>query len=108
MDCKFLLSNRAFLDMATVIVNDGRLYGLSHLSRGRIFCADSHTGESSGKAPNVLQITPRFWPSPGISCANKGELRVVKADAERYEQVAAWQVADTLTWARRCSCNKVC
>ncbi len=95
-------SNRKVsLDMATAIVNDGRLYGLSHLSRGRIFCADSHTGEILWQSPERTADNATFLAFSGyiMVLLNKGELRVVKADAERYEQVAAWQVADTPTWA---------
>ena len=92
---------KASLDASTAIVNGGRLFGLSHLGLGRIFCADSHTGEMLWQGPSRTCEHATFLAFPGhiMTLLDKGELRVVKADAGRYEQVAAWQVADTPTWA---------
>lgn len=89
------------LDMASAIVNDGRLYGLSHLSRGRIFCADSHTGEILWQGPERTCENATFLAFPGhvMALLNRGELRVIKANPDGYQQAASWKVANTPTWA---------
>jgi len=89
------------LNMSSAVVNDGRLYGLSHLKRGRLFCADSHTGEVLWEGPERAGENATFLAFPGhvMILASHGELQVIAAKAEGHQKVASWKVSDEPAWA---------
>jgi len=89
------------LDMSSAVVNEGRLFGLSHLSRSRYFCADSHTGEVLWQGPERAGENATFLAFPGhvMALANHGELQVLAAKPDVYKKVASWKVSDNRTWA---------
>ena len=89
------------LDMSSAVINDGRLYGLSHLNRGRLFCADSHTGEVLWHGPERAGENMTFLAFPGhvMALASHGELQVIAAKPDGYEKVASWKVTDKQAWA---------
>jgi outer membrane protein assembly factor BamB len=89
------------LDMSSAVVNEGRLFGLSHLSRSRYFCADSHTGEVLWQGPERAGENATFLAFPGhvMALANHGELQVLAAKSDVYKKVASWKVSDNRTWA---------
>ena len=89
------------LDMSSAVVNDGRLYGLSHLSRSRYFCADSHTGEILWQGPERAGQNATFLAFPGhvMALASHGELQVIAAKPDGYKKVTSWKVSNNPTWA---------
>jgi len=89
------------LDMSSAVMNDGRLYGLSHLSRSRYFCADSHTGEILWQGPERAGQNATFLAFPGhvMALASHGDLQVIAANPDGYKKVASWKVSNNPTWA---------
>ena len=89
------------LDMSSAVVNDGLMYGFSHLSAGRIFCLDPKTGDIVWQGPPRVGANVTFLtiPKSTIALLDKGELQVIAATRDGYERVASWQVADKPTWA---------
>ena len=89
------------LDMSSAVVNDGLLYGFSHFGRGRFFCLDPKSGEILWQGPERTGENVMFLSIPGhvLALINHGELRVIAARRDRYEQVASWRVAKGGTWA---------
>ena len=89
------------LDMSTAVVNGEFLYGLSHYGRGRLFCLDIASGEIRWQGPGRTGENVMFLSIPGqiVALTNSGELRIVRASAERYEAVASYDVAPGRTWA---------
>ena len=95
-------SNREFpMYTSSPVAVGGRLFGLTHKKKGQFFCLDATTGKT-------------LWTSPGRQCDNaailagdghllilttKGELLVLKADADAFEPLRRYKVADTPTWA---------
>jgi outer membrane protein assembly factor BamB len=89
------------LDMSSAVVNDGLLYGFSHFGRGRFFCLDPKSGQILWQGPERTGENVMFLSIPGhvLALINHGELRVIAARRDRYEQVASWRVAKGGTWA---------
>ena len=89
------------LDMSTAVINDGRLYGMSHYGRGRFFCLDMTTGEILWQGPGRTGDNVMFLSIPGhvVALINDGQLKIIAADARRFDTVATYQVADSETWA---------
>ncbi len=89
------------LDMSSAVVNDGLLYGFSHFGRGRFFCLDPKSGKILWQGPERTGENVMFLSIPGhvLALINHGELRVIAARRDRYEQVASWRVAKGGTWA---------
>jgi len=89
------------LDMSSAVMNDGLLYGFSHFGRGRLFCLDPKDGKILWEGPARTGNNVMFLSCPGhvLALINTGELRVVKAQRNRYETAASWRVALGGTWA---------
>ena len=89
------------LDMSSAVVNGGLLYGFSHLGRGRFFCLDPKTGKILWQGPERTGENVMFLSIPGhiLALINSGELRVIAARDDRYENIASWRVAENSTWA---------
>lgn len=89
------------LDMSSAVVNGDLLYGFSHYDSGRIFCLDPETGEVLWQGPPRTGQNLTFLSIPGhvVALIDDGELRVIKASGDRYEQVASYRVADSPSWA---------
>lgn len=89
------------LDMSTAIVNGQRLYGLSHYGAGRLFCLDTKTGEVLWLGPRRTGQHASLLALPGyvLALIDDGELQVIRATGEKYEQVAAYRLAESPTWA---------
>ena len=89
------------LDMSSAVVNDGLLYGFSHYKLGQIFCLDPKTGEILWVGPPRTGNNVMFLSLPGhiLALINTGEIRVIKAQRDSYDQVASWKVAEGNTWA---------
>lgn len=89
------------LDMSSALINGDYLYGFSHYDSGRLFCLDPKTGEVLWTGPPRTGQNVMFLSAPGLIAAliNNGELRILKASAQQYEQLASFRVAEDRTWA---------
>jgi outer membrane protein assembly factor BamB len=89
------------LDMSSAVVNGNLLYGLSHYSKGQFFCLDTDTGEILWRGPGRTGQNVMFLSIPGhiVALIDSGELQIIAATGDGYEQVASWKVADSPTWA---------
>lgn len=89
------------LDMSSAVINNDLLFGFSHYDSGRIFCMNPVNGRVLWEGPPRTGQNVMFLSIPGyvVALINDGQLRVLKASADRYEQVAAWRVAEDRTWA---------
>jgi hypothetical protein len=89
------------LDMSSAVINGEFLYGMSHYKLGQIFCLDPKNGKVMWGGPPRTGNNIMFLSLSGhiMSLINTGEMRVISARSDRYEQVASWRVADGGTWA---------
>ena len=89
------------LDMSSAVVNGNLLYGLSHYGRGRFFCLDPGTGDVRWQGPGRTGENVTFLAMPGHVAAlvNDGELKIIAANGDRFEQIASYRVAESPTWA---------
>ena len=89
------------LDMASAIVNEDLLYGLSHYDKGRFFCLDMETGEIRWMGPPRTGQNVMFLAVPGyvLALVNHGELHIIAATGDGFRKAATYQVADSQTWA---------
>ena len=92
---------RVALDMSSAVMNQDQLYGFSHYDSGRLFCLDTHNGNILWKGPPRTGENVTFLSAIGLIVAltNKGELKVLNASPENYEQIASYRVAEDHTWA---------
>ena len=89
------------LNMASALINGDSLYGKSHLKRGQFFRLDPKTGEPIWLGPARMGEYATFLSIPGHVLVLKDDatLEVLKADAEDYERIAVYPVAESPTWA---------
>ncbi|MBQ17904.1 MAG: hypothetical protein CMJ65_12345 [Planctomycetaceae bacterium] len=87
--------------MSSPVLVEGRLFGMTQKRRGQLFCADPATGK-------VLWTTPgRLAENAAIIAAGKvllvqttaGELLVVAAAGDGYDEKARYRVSEKSTWA---------
>lgn len=89
------------LDMGSAIVNGDLLFGLSHYSKGQLFCLDTRTGKIKWqtRGREGQYVTMLAVPGHVLALLDNGQLRVIKATADKYEEVARYKVSDAPTWA---------
>ncbi|NNC89802.1 MAG: PQQ-like beta-propeller repeat protein [Akkermansiaceae bacterium] len=89
------------LNMATAVMNNGLLYGMSHFKTGQFFCLDPANGEVRWKGPPRVGQNVMFLSLPGFVLAllDRGELQVIEATPEAYRPVRKYRVAEGGTWA---------
>ncbi len=95
-------SNREIpMYMSSPVLVGGRLFGMTQKRRGQLFCADGATGK-------VLWATPgRLAENAAIIAAGKvllvqttdGELLVVAAVGDGYDEMARYRLSEKATWA---------
>jgi outer membrane protein assembly factor BamB len=89
------------LDMASAIVTDGLVYGLSHYGLGRIFCLDPENGEI------LWQGSPRTGPYATflsfsghvLTLSHQGRLVIFKSSPKGFQTVASYALSESSTWA---------
>ena len=93
--------NEVALDMSSAVVNDGQLYGFSHFGAGRFFCLDPRTGNILWQGPGRTGQNAMLLSIPNhvVTLISNGELRVLRATPEQYQQVASYRVSNQPTWA---------
>jgi outer membrane protein assembly factor BamB len=89
------------LDMSTAVINADLLYGFSHYDRGRLFCLDPETGEILWTGPPRTGENVAFLSLKNhiVALLNDGQLRVIAARGEKYQQLVTYRVSDGRTWA---------
>lgn len=92
---------RASLDMSTAVVSEGRVFGLTHLSGGRLFCLNPETGAMIWEGPSRVAEHATFLSGSGfvIALLNTGELEVLDPAADEYRTLASYRVSESATWA---------
>ncbi|MBT3635559.1 MAG: PQQ-binding-like beta-propeller repeat protein [Opitutae bacterium] len=89
------------LDMASAIVADGFLYGLSHYGQGRLFCLDPENGKMLWQGSPRTGPYASFLSFPGhvLTLSHQGRLVVFKASPNGFQFVANYTLSDSSTWA---------
>lgn len=92
---------RLACEMATPIVVEGHVFGLSHYDSGRLFCLDAETGDIRWVGPPRTAEYATFLAIPGhvLVLLSTGELQVLRIDSPDYRPVVRYRVAETPTWA---------
>jgi len=87
--------------MASAIVAEGLVYGLSHYGQGRLFCLDPGNGEI------LWQGSPRTGPYATflsfsghvLTLSHQGRLVIFKASPKGFQSVASYALSESSTWA---------
>ena len=92
------------LDMSSAVINANLLYGFSHYDQGRIFCLDPQTGKVLWKGPPRTGENVTFLAIPNhiLALVNDGQLKIIQATGEKYNNIATYRVAQDdpySTWA---------
>ena len=88
--------------ITTPVVVGDRLFGMSHRRRGQFFCLDADTGEaiwSSGGRESDLSSAVIALGDRIAFLTHEARLIFVSANADEYEPLAEYEVADSQTWA---------
>ena len=89
------------LDMASTIMNNGHIYGLSHFGRGRFFCVNPKDGkilwQTDGREAN--HATFLAFPGHVMALTDRGQLHLIAANPKAHQRMASWKVSETPTWA---------
>ena len=89
------------LDMASAIVADGFLYGLSHYGQGRLFCLDPENGEIHWQGSPRTGPYASFLSFPGhvLTLSHQGRMSLFKASPKAFQSVASYPLSEDSTWA---------
>ena len=87
--------------MASAVVADGFLYGLSHYGQGRLFCLDPGNGKVLWQGPPRTGPYATFLSFPGhvLTLSHQGRLTVFKAFPKAFRPVAIYALSKHSTWA---------
>ncbi len=89
------------LYMSSPVLDDGVLFGLSHLRKGQLFAVDAATGKVTWKSPGrQAENAAVLWVGGAwLVLTDAGELEVLERQGDRFVTLASYDVADTPTWA---------
>ena len=89
------------MEMSSPVESGGRIYGLSHRDKGRIFCIDGKSGEILWAGPGRTAEQASLLAMKGtiLVLTDSAELIVLRDGGEEYEERARYTVADSPTWA---------
>lgn len=87
-------------DMSSPVVNDGLVYGFSEFKMGRIACLDPVTGKVLWEGEPRAGKNAQFLSLPGhvATLTDDGQLRILRANRENYDQIRNYRVAEGNTW----------
>jgi len=87
--------------MSSPVVVDGRLFGLSERNKGQFFCLDISTGKTLWTSEGRMGENAAIVKAPGaiLALTTNAELIAFEPDADRFELLARYKVADTPIWA---------
>jgi len=93
--------DKVALDMSSAVINSDLLFGFSHYGRGRLFCLQPKTGEVLWEGEGRTGNNVMFLSIPGhvVALINDGQVKVVKASGERFDEAASYIVSENPTWA---------
>ncbi len=88
------------MDMSSPVQSEGRIYGLSHRDKGRIFSLEAATGEILWTGPGRTGQYASLLVVDGAILALTGsaELIVLSDSGDGYDELARYAVAETPTW----------
>ena len=89
------------LDMASAIVAEHFVYGLSHYGQGRLFCLDPRSGSILWQGPPRTGRNVTFLSFPGhvLALTDWGQIRILRATGQSHQPLATYRVAEGGTWA---------
>lgn len=89
------------LDMASAIVAEGFLYGLSHYAQGRLFCLDPNNGNILWQGPPRAGPFASFlsFPNHVLTLSHQGRLSIFKASPDGFQSVVRYNLSERPTWA---------
>jgi len=92
---------RVSLNMASAILSEGSLYGLSHFRQGQYFRMDPETGEVIWTSPSRMGEYATFLAIPGqvIILRDDATMDILKSGEPEYRPIASYTVAESPTWA---------
>ena len=87
--------------MSSQVKRDGFLYGVTNRNSGQLFCAEAGSGEVRWRGqPRLGKNASLLLTGDVLLVLNDGgTLLVIKAQANEYEEIARFQLAETATWA---------
>ena len=89
------------MDMSSPVQSDGRIYGLSHRDKGRIFSLDTASGEvlwtGPGRTANYASLV--VVDGAILVLTDSAELIVLSDSGKSYDERARYTVAESPTWA---------
>lgn len=94
-------NNDIALDMSSAVATNGHLYGMSHYSKGRLFCVDVATGEIMWQGDGRIGSNVAFLTAGHrvIALTDHGRLLVFAASPDEFEVIADWKISQQPTWA---------
>ena len=89
------------MHMSSPVLKGNRLYGMSSRNAGHLFCIDAESGQTIWQSEGRVakNATVLHLGSHLIWLTGDGKLIFTRADADKYDPVAAYQVSDNRTWA---------
>ncbi|MDJ0838386.1 MAG: PQQ-like beta-propeller repeat protein [Acidobacteriota bacterium] len=94
-------NEEAVLYCASPVLAGNRLFGLSHKNKGQYFCLNAETGkliwQSEGRRTTSAQ--PILAGAFVLFLDTEGKLLVLDKNADRYQPVATFKLAERATWA---------
>ena len=89
------------LDMASAIMAEGFLFGLSHYGQGRLFCLNPHNGKILWLGPPRTGPYASFLSFPGhvLTLSHQGSITFFKASPDSFQLVASYHELGSATWS---------
>ena len=89
------------LDLSSPVIEDGRVFGMSHLKKGRFFALDMASGKAVWTTEGRAADNAALLTASGIVLVltTDAELIVLDAAADEMRRLASYRVAESETWA---------
>lgn len=92
---------QASMFMSSPVVIGGTIYGLTERSKGQFVAIDAASGKTlwntqGREGENASMLSSRLWL---LASTTDGNLVVVRANPQKYEEVRRYQVAQSALWA---------
>jgi outer membrane protein assembly factor BamB len=93
--------------LSSPVAFGGHLYAFSNRKKGQLVCMDVATGEVKWENEGRLGDNASLTRAGDVLLVltTEAELQVVAASGEKYQKLAAWEVADSPTWAHLAFAN---
>ncbi len=89
------------MHMSSPVLVGSRLFGMTHRSSGQVQCLDADTGQTLWASPERMGDNVAFIRAGAFILfqTTNADLVVLRPQANAYEPIAKYRVADTPTWA---------